>query len=234
MKWCAWAMAGWMAGMGLACDDKNDVPPSVLKAQQQAQIPATKAGPTTQELLTGPKKTLRLGEFPLTLEVPRSWGIRSSQTGEFISVGGEATSGDISIQLVQQSQTLQPGGPEATFEAAKKEVQAKPHPINRVELRPLGPAKVLEQRMISNRFVNGKPPPEVWGDVETSSASGAKVVTHAVLNPHLVQWTFTVFIPASEGKFSVRALTFIGLALSEYERDKEFLEQMMKTLKYEE
>jgi hypothetical protein len=43
-----------------------------------------------------------------------------------------------------------------------------------------------------------------------------------------------VFLPSSEGKYSVRALTFMGLRLAEYEQDREFLEQLMKSLKYEE
>src|SRR5437899_853670 len=68
---------------GLACDDKNESP-EALKARQQAQqppLPATKPLPTTQDLLTGPKRTLRLGEFPLSLEVPQSWGLKSSGDG---------------------------------------------------------------------------------------------------------------------------------------------------------
>ena len=50
----------------------------------------------------------------------------------------------------------------------------------------------------------------------------------------MVKWSFTVFIPAGEKKYNVRGLTFMGLSLHDFEQDREFLERMMKTLKYEE
>jgi hypothetical protein len=236
MRRSVWAVAILLAAVGLGCDDKNDVPPELLTAQP---APATKAGPTTQELLAAPRKTFKLGTFPLTLQVPENWNLHSLGNGEVITVGGPATSGDIDIQLVQQGETVNGSGPESALAAAKKEMAAKPHEINRAELRPLGPGKVLEVRMITNAYVNGKLPPEVWGDAELpdspSAVPGApKRVTRAILNPHMVKWTFTVYLPAGEKKYSVRGLSFMGLGLREYERDKEFLEGMMKTLKYEE
>jgi hypothetical protein len=237
MRWYGWVLAGILAaGTGLACDDKNDVPPEVLKAQ--SPTPAKPAGPTTRALLTSPRQTLRLSTLPLSLEVPKSWGLKSLAQGEVITVSGPATSGDIDIQLVQQNQTVDATAPEATLATIKAEMKLKPHPINRAELRTLGPAKVLEVRMISNAFENGRLAPEVWGDVEVpdsaASNGGNKTMTRAILNPHLVKWTFTVYLPAGEKKLSVRTLTFMGLGLHDYERDSEFLEQMMKTLKYEE
>ena len=92
MRWHVWAMAGLlMGGVASGCDDRNDVPPEVLKAQQQPPLPATRQGPTTRELLDGPKKTLHVGEFPMTLDVPESWGLRSMGNGEVITIGGPAT-----------------------------------------------------------------------------------------------------------------------------------------------
>jgi hypothetical protein len=233
-------LASVLAGLGVACDDKGDLPPEVLRARQQAQqqaaMPATRTAPTTQELLNGPKKTLRLANFPLSLEVPKSWNLGSMGNGEIITAGGPANSGEITIQLVQQGQQVLANGLELTYQEMKKEAQSKPHAINRVELRPLGPGKVLEQRVISAPFVNGKPPAEVWGDVETGlkDANGLPTTTRGIVNPLMIKWTFTVFLPSSEGKYSVRALTFMGLRLAEYEQDREFLEQLMKSLKYEE
>jgi hypothetical protein len=229
-------MAVLLGVSGLACDDKNEVPPEVLAAQP---APATKPGPTTRELLDAPTKAFKLGSFPLTLEVPQTWNLHSMGNGEVITVGGPATSGDIDIQLIQQGEMANANGPDAALAEAKKEMAAKPHAINRAELRPLGPGKVLEVRMISNAYVNGQLPPEVWGDAELpnsdSAAPGApRQVTRAILNPHLVKWTFTIFLPAGDKKYSVRGLSFMGLGLREYERDKQFLERTMKTLKYEE
>jgi hypothetical protein len=236
MRRLTWIIVTMLAGAGLACDDKNEVPPEVLKS---TPMPVTHPAPTTQEMLTGAKKTFRLGTFPLTLDVPQSWNLRSMADGEVITVGGPASSGDIDIQLLQQSQTISQAAPEAALAEAKKLMAAKPHPINLAELRPLGPGKVLEVRMISNAYVNGKLPPEVWGDAELPTIAPAQpgvppTHTRAILNPHMVKWTFTIYLPAADKKNSVRALTFMGLGLREYERDQQFLEQMMKTLKYEE
>jgi hypothetical protein len=230
-------MAAWLAAgaAGLGCDDKNEVPPEVLKAQKQPPAPT---GPTTRELLEGPKKTLQLAEYPLALDVPPAWNLKSQGAeGDLIMVGGPASSGEIAIQLVQQNNVSMSGGPEAMLAAAKKEVASKPHAINRVELREFGPGKLLEVRTIANPFVNGKLPPEVWGDVpivEDASKvpAGVKNTTYAILNPHRVKWQFTLFLPAGEKKYNVRGLHFLSLGLHDFERDQKFLEQMMGSLKY--
>jgi hypothetical protein len=243
MRHNAWTMmaAGMLAGvlgLGLACDDKNELPPEVIRAQQQQQQQqsAKKAGPTTQQLLTGPKKHLRLAGMPFSLDVPTSWDLKSLADGALITVTGQATSGEINIQLVAQSGRALPAARiNDILVNTRKEVDAKPHPINRVELRDVGPVKVLEQRMISNALVGGKLPPEVWGEDEIrSEKTGESIKVKSILNPHLVKWTFTAYLPTGKDEVTPRSLTFMGLKLSEYEQDKEFLEQLMKTLTYEE
>jgi len=236
-----WAVAGFVfviGGVIVGCDDKQDVPPAVLQAQQNP-VPATRPMPTTQELLTGVKKRLRLPEFPVSLDVPPSWGLQSLANGEIFTVNGQGSSGDFDIQLVQQSQLVPKTQPETMLAAAKKELAAKPHPINRAELHELGPVKVVEVRSISNAFVNGKLPAEVEGDIlvdpgNRNVAPGVQTTTRGIVNPHMVKWTFTLFVPAREDKLSVRALTFMRLGLHDYEKDKDFLEQLMKSMKYEE
>ena len=238
MRWCAWLMTClWLAGVGLACDNGDAVPPEVLKARQDAQqrLAASKPVPTTQELLNGKKKTLVLGAFPFTLEVPATWSLQSTGDPAVITVSGPASSGEVSIQLVQPGRMVGTRVPDTAMTSAQKEMSAKPHPLNRLEMRTMGPAKVIEHRMISNAFVNGKLPAEVWGDIESIDNSlGAKTVTHAILNPQILKWSFTIFEPGEKDTYMVRGLTFLSLRVSEYEQDKEFLEGMMKTLKYQE
>ena len=237
MRWYAWAISGMIAaGLGLACDDKSDIPPEVINARQNARskLPATVPTPTTQELLTGKKKTVVLGAFPLTLDVPLNWALHSVGEPATITLSGPANSGEISIQLVQPGHMQGDKIPETMFASAKKEQAAKPHEINRLEMRNLGPLKIMEERVIANAFVNGKPVPEVWGDVESSdNATATPTVTHTILNPQFVKWSFTIFEKEEKG-YQVRGLTFQTLRVSEYEQDKQFLEQMMKTLKYQE
>lgn len=233
----SWLTVTLLALGPIACDDPNSVPPDVLSKAMKQQVPETRPAPTTQELVSGPHKTLKLGNFPLTLEVPRAWELKSD--GGLISVAGAASSGDISIQLVQQA-----GGPGKTISLSsldqllpkfKAEADAKPHPVNRVQLRELpGGAKVLEQRMISNEFVAGKLPPEQWGNTDiVNERTGEKLTTRAIVNPHLLKWNLTVFLPVTKDQFEARGLTFMGLKLSEYEQDKQFLEKLVESLQYE-
>lgn len=233
MKRYIWAMTCILAAMaGLACDDKNDVPPEMLRPRPTATTPP---GPTTREMVDGPKKSLRLGIFPLTLDVPKSWNLQSKPGSDLMTVEGPAVGGDIVIQLVPQTHVLGATGPERMLAEAKTDMAAKPYRINRAELRDLGPARLLEVRMISNPFVNGQPPPEVWGEVQLGDGKTSPIATtRAIVNPLLVKWSFTVFVPGGEKKYSVQAMGFMGLGLHEFEQNEEFLEQMMKTLKYEE
>jgi hypothetical protein len=244
MRWRAWAMAAAISGAGLACDDKPDIPPEAVEAHRAESnpLPASKPAPTTQELLTGAKTKFRLGDIPLTLDVPKDWGLKSEGEGSAITIRleGPATSGTIAIQLSAQlnpnNQPITNARIEQILAETKREANAKPHPINRVELRNVGPLKVLEHRMISSKdFTGGKLPPEVWGETMIKNEkTGETKMVRTVLNPVLVKWNFTVFVPGAPEKYNARSLTFIGLGLSEFERDKEFLEQLMKSLKYEE
>lgn len=235
MRCFGWTIVAVLAGTGLACDDdKNDLPPSVLNAQRTPQRETTKPAPTTQDLLTGAKKTLRLGDYPLTLEAPANWALQSTEGGS-VTVGGPASSGEITILLNSQRQTIPASRLNDIVAQTKKETDAKPHPINRVELRSLGAAKVLEQRMISNAFEGGRLAPEVMEDeVVVSADKKEKKTVRAIKNPHIVKWIFTVFVPNGNGDYTTRTLTFNLLKLSEYDQDKQFLEQLMQSLRYEE
>jgi hypothetical protein len=235
------------SGLGGGCDEKDDgVAPEVVAARERAErqlreLAKTPPRPTTQELLTGPKKPLRLGDFPLALQVPQSWNLRSSGEGGVITVGGLATSSDIEIQLASPGRSVGiEGTPRSAFldrvmQQNKAEADAKPHPFNKVELRDLGEGvKVVEQRMISTAFVNGKLPPERIEDVPIGDArSGQVLTTRQVVNPHMMKWYFTVFIPEGADKYSTRTLNFPMLTVSEFAQDREFLEKTMATLKYE-
>jgi hypothetical protein len=242
------ASCATLAAAGLACDDKNDVPPEAVAANERAQpanLPASKPTPTTRQLLEGSKTKLRLGDMPLTLEVPGDWGLKSSGEGQFVTINleGMASSGPVTIQLSARlnpsDSPYNPARINAILAETKKEADARPNPINRVELRDVGPLKVLEQRMISNKdYTGGKPPPDVWGEVEIGEdpISHEKKKVRTVINPTLVRWNFTVFMPTAPGsdKYNARSLTFMQLKLSELEQDREFLERMMRSLKYEE
>jgi hypothetical protein len=240
MRWYIWATAAALLVSGAGCDDSgNSTPESVRAAaqrqreQQQRQaagLPATRPTPTTQQLMKEPRRPLKLGSFPLVVDAPKSWKVGSLfGSGQIVALQGPATSGDVAVQLIEQGQLVPDRTIDVTFENAKREAASKPLPVNRVELRPLGPGKVLEQRVLSGNLVNGRVPEEVWGESDTGTPGERRPV-----NPVLLKWNFTVFLPAAEGKWSVRSLNFMSLRLAEYEQDREFLEQLMGSLRYQE
>jgi len=225
------------------CDDADDgTSPEVIAERERQQrqlqeLAKTPALPTTQQLMSSSKKSIRLADYPLTLEVPQSWELVSRFDGRQIVVAGLASSGEVEITLTNplSSRTIQSEGLVDAIKKAKEETDAKPHPFNKAEMQDLNDgAKVLEQRMISTPFVNGKLPPETIGEVVIGDPTkGPAVTTRAVVNPHMMKWIFTVFLPAGENKYQTRVLNLSALQMSEFQRDREFLEKMMGTLKYE-
>lgn len=245
-RWCVAAAA--LALVALGCDDKNELPPEVIQAQQKQERDKfpVKPLPTTRELTSEAKRWVRMGDFPVALEAPKSWALKSTGLdGEFITLTGNATSGEVNILLNQRKLDPIPlARLDASLEDMRKQSQAKPHPVNRVQKRALGPVIVLEQRMISNEFVGGKLPPEQWGDsyIEDSKgnkltdASGKILTTRAITNPHMLRWTFVIFVPTEKPGYYMQrgSLTFQSLKLSEYTQDQEFLEKLMESLRHEE
>jgi hypothetical protein len=246
MRCYVWVMAGVLAaGAGLGCDDSNELPPEVVRAREQqererrqAALPASRPAPTTQQLMAEERRPLKLGTFPLVVDAPKSWTVGSlGGSGQIITLSGPATSGEIVIQLVEQGRILPDMAIESTLEAAKREAAAKPYPVNRVDLRAFGPGKLLEQRVLSGTFENGKPPAEIWGDIDTGikdPRTQGNITTRGVVNPRMLKWNFTLFTPASKDRSLVRGLNFMSLKLSEFEQDREFLEQLMGSLRYQE
>ena len=240
-----WAMAGMLLSSGPGCDDSKDLPPEVVRAREQqererrqAALPSSKPVPTTQQLMTEERRPLRLGAFPVVIDAPKSWKVGSlGGSGQSITLAGAATSGNIEIQLVEQGQVVPNIAIEKRFESAKAEAASKPLSVNRVTLRPFGPGQMLEQRFLTGSFENGKPPPEIWGEVDSGikdPRTGQPIMKQGLLRGQFLKWNFTLFLPADKDKSSVRELNFILLRLPEYEQDKEFLEQLMGSMRYQE
>jgi len=245
MRRYIWAISAALLVTGAACDDSDSTPEAVRaqaqrqqREQRQAALATTHPTPTTQELMKEPRRPLKLGAFPLVVDAPASWKVGSLfGSGQILALQGPATSGDVAIQLIEQGPLVVDKAIDLTFESAKREAASKPLAVNRVELRPLGPGKVLEQRMLSGGLVNGHPPEEVWGESDTGirdPQTGQNMTTRSLIKPVLLKWNFTVFLPAGEGKWSVRSLNFMSLRLAEYEQDREFLDQLMGSLRYQE
>jgi hypothetical protein len=207
--------------VALGCDDRPPVPASVLEqAKKQDQQPKGPKVPTTQELLTGPRKRVDLMPLPLSMEMPVSWGRWNEKNPAGIKIDanlfqGYTPNGEVQIQLSSRP-SMKPEDLDRIVDAGKKEKAAKPQQILKFELRPLGSAKVLERQSV------GLPQPlttyDPDGTAHTSVESNFK-------------WTLTVLVPSS-GNYSVYEIE-MDLTKNQYDKDKDFLNTIIDTLRYD-
>ena len=89
--------------IAIGCD-RSPAPPNLPESTPN-KAPASR--PTTQELLSGPRKKLPLLPLPLSAQVPQSWQVKSITENLFF-LEGPAPSGDVQIQLAERtSQTAE-------------------------------------------------------------------------------------------------------------------------------
>jgi hypothetical protein len=170
--------------------------------------------PTTQELLTGPRNSLRLHYFPLSVQAPESWKITSMAGGDLVFVEGPAPAGDdVQIQLshrgVVPDQQFDRRHAATTREAANANVM-------RSEVRSFGEMKILEHQSLGKEPVtltdrSGKPMPQTVN----------------------LKWNVHVFIHRPEGGYESYELNFVGLTADQYEKDKDFLRGIVESVKHD-
>ncbi len=206
-----------------ACDDKPDVPQTVLDQARAASEHKGPKIPTTQELLTSARKPIALLPLPLTMQVPPGWGKLNDNNPAGIKVTsaglnilqGYTPNGEVQIQLAGQSPIKQEDL-DRLVAAGKKEMAQKPQQIVKFELRSVGNLKVLERQTL------GPPAPLTVYDRDN--------LPHTSLESNC-DWTLSVLIP-TDGAYQVCKLGFISLTKSQYDEDKDFLYSILNTLHY--
>jgi hypothetical protein len=177
--------------------------------------------PSTQELVSGGRKSVVLGTLPLRMMVPESWEIE--KLGDSISLQGPTPKGSVRIRL---SQVLQQSGPLAgspvvftkeTLELrerkAKKDAAASNGTLELIPLHQLGmSAQVMERRETYEGQVRGF-------DGEPQPAK-------------MMDWTVEVYVP-QEQNYELDLLHFSTISVAQYTQDKDFLENLLGTLHYD-
>ena len=135
--------------MAVGCDEKPTLPPDLV-SPPAASAPTETAAPTTQELLSGPRKQVGLGTVPLKASVPQLWSIKSLNGGSIHLLGGPAPLGLVQIQIAQRpmvtAEKLQ-----LLISNAKKELKTDAATVKVVDVHPMkaDPAsQVLERQAI--------------------------------------------------------------------------------------
>jgi hypothetical protein len=207
----------------LGCDDKRDTR-AANSAPQTPQQESTKPAaatapirPTTQELLEAPRKPLTLGALKLTLDVPPGWKITTLGTGSWLE--GPTPGGEVRIQLASQGAPLKVDSIYAMEKRAREDAAKHADVLEVIPLRDIGGlAKKMERREIQRNLVINIP-----DDRDPKITRPEKV--------DRVDWTVLAFLPDAD-QFNINVLSFSGLSLQQYQKDREFLEHVLNTLHY--
>jgi hypothetical protein len=215
------AMAAAIVVMGSAgC--KRQPPPLAVEesAPHQAKTPP---GPTTQELLSGPRQRIVLDTLPLTAAIPQGWTISRPPGMNFAFLEGPLPGGgQVHIQLtkkpplwaVDKSPMTMDERLDLMKQAAQKEQQADPQTIKYADLRSLGQAKIFEKQSVFQ------------------PAGGAAVDEKGrpvAVGPQY-RWTITLFVPQDK-TYQTYELNFLDLSQSQYEANRDFLQGIVDSLR---
>ena len=192
------------------CDEKRDLPPPP-PATAPAAIATASTRPTTQELVAGNRKRVALGSPVLTIEVPASW--KDTVTDHARWIEGYTPHGEVRLLVSSRGEQYGLTTIAAMEKKARSEAQADPEHLTVIPFRPLsGAAKAMERREILAL-------PLLRGD-------GSREVVKTM------DWSVEAFIPADK-QFTIELLHFYDLTLAQYLQDKEFLEQIVNSLRYD-
>ena len=218
MRW-RWAcsLALVMGSMAGGCDDDQPLPAG---HSQRIEEDAAPSRPTTQELLTAPRKTIRLARLPLTAVVPKSWSVQELESAMLLH--GPAPHADIQITLsIKPNLTATTGGTPDVKErlamirtGAEKEWAENRDTIKVNEMRDaMGGVQILERQSLASPMDNIDP--------NTGNITGS--------SPRY-RWTITYYAPEGSELYRVYELNFIGLTEKQFQNDREFLRQIVDSV----
>ena len=220
-------IAGLLVCIGaVACDDQSEVPADLIQqADAPSDPPPAATRPTTQELVEGSRVPMALDMLPLVMQVPPSWKItrHSSPSGSIAWLEGPTPAGEARIHLKLQN-AMTPRQWDQLVMGTQREIQRADDPNTKLETRKLGAADLIERRTVGTPI--SAPLVDATG-MPTLDAKG-DVVMHT-MTP--MRWRVSIYLPR-EGQVEHYELNFIDLEKPQYEKDREFLEGILKTLRY--
>jgi uncharacterized membrane protein len=173
------------------------------------------AVPTTQQLISGPRTNLALHTAPLRLSVPQSWKL--DLTGTSTTLRGLTPHGSIQLTIAFRT-ILNRDKKQFLIEAFQAKGASQGY--RRVKLSQSGSIDILDLQQPNGPI-----------DMPLLDDQGKKLKdTSAPLT-----WKFLVFVPeiSQPDEFDEYELAFFNLDDSHYQADKDLLESIMATLKYD-
>jgi hypothetical protein len=189
---------------------KTDSKPTSTQPSPDATTATTR--PTTKALLEDKRKALALGSLPLVMDVPESWNMESP-AGSSAWLQGPTPHGQVRIQVTSQGTPFNSSTLNLMDEQMKKEAAASEGKTVVKPLRNIGSgAKAREQLDL--------------GDGTIFNANG---------NPtraRIMDWTIEVYVPQDKS-YTMDLLHFAMLPADQYQQDKDFLEKIVSSLRYD-
>jgi hypothetical protein len=202
------ATAMLLAALALnGCDRRS--PDPAATASQSTDVP------TTQQLISGPRTNLALHTAPLRLSVPRSWKL--DLAGTSTTLRGPTPHG--SVQIIIAFRTTFNHDKEQFLIGAFRDKGAS-EGYRRIKLRPSAGIDILELQ-------------KATGPIDTPLLDNQGNKLKKTSEP--LEWKFLAFTPETSqpGEFDEYEIAFFNLDESLYQADKDFLESIMATLKYD-
>jgi hypothetical protein len=137
-----WLLIVCMVGT-LSCD-KAPPPPRIAQTQAANDEPASPPPPTTQELMSGPYKTVNLSPLPLSAQVPESWECKTLQGSQMSVLQGPAPGGSYVLISLETSESFPPDKLDGMLEAAKKISESEKKTTLLCAVRQTNGMKILE------------------------------------------------------------------------------------------
>jgi hypothetical protein len=203
------------------CDDGKPKSPADLAPQQTTTAdPATQPadGSSAQSMGRDELAPMPLGVIPFTLGAPRGWKVKVR--AGVMTLEGPTVAGTAQIQVARHVQPIA-GHADRLVEGAKKEIAAEPGPYNKCDVRTVGGVQVLEFRKLGR--ATGAPVIDATGKQIAPSGTS-------------MQWKLTAFVRRGGGSakdVDMCEIGFVDLTREQYDIDKELLEKMIASLKYE-
>jgi hypothetical protein len=163
--------------------------------------------PSSQPAPDSARKTIQLGIYPLTADVPKTWEILNTASVTFLQ--GPSPNGDLEGMAILQISNP----PSVTGLVADKIVgdaqalREKPeHGTLQVEVRTDGLVRIIDKRSVADP-ADGKEP--------------------------FVSWSLDVLVSGAQERIVLYHLNFVALARHVYEKDRAFLESIVSTVRYD-
>lgn len=206
--WCV----KWSALLVLVAYGCDQAPPPPPDTQPEQRDPH----PTTQQFLDMPRERIRLGSYPLTIEVPTTWKFQRLGLVDILQgpiPSGHLLAGDVQLHITRMP-ALPAGQIELLADDTRQLLVREPNRYRHVNVRKDDKLYIIEKR---------------WID---PAKSGTNDVGQPVAIPELFGWELTLYVPR-QGNFVPYRLKFVLLTSEQYARDGKLLEPILSSVRYE-